>query len=147
MNIFSLFYNGKKLYKSVAADLCEKYDLTLMEFHVIMFLANNPECDTASQIVEKRNITKSHVSISVNSLQKKGLISCKNKGEHNRCISLKVTEKAEPIIRDGRAAQESYREILYKDFTEEEISCLNDYLKRMNNNVIEFNKKANISDK
>ena len=39
-----------------------------MEFNILLFLANNPEFDTAARITKKRAFTKSHVSMSVRSL-------------------------------------------------------------------------------
>ena len=34
--------------------VCEMYDLTLIEAKILVFLKNNPSCDTAADIVEYR---------------------------------------------------------------------------------------------
>ena len=73
--------------------ICEKYELTYMEFTVLMFLANNPQYDTATQIVRYRHLAKSHVSVSIRSLQERGLILGEHKGGNHRTIHLSVAGK------------------------------------------------------
>ena len=51
------FFLGKDLYQQTVMPVCKKYDLTYMEYTVLMFLFNNPGCDTATQIVRARNLT------------------------------------------------------------------------------------------
>ena len=56
--------DSAKLYQDTVLPVCKKYGLTYMEFGVLMFLYNNPQYNTAAQIVSMRHIPKSHVSIS-----------------------------------------------------------------------------------
>ena len=49
-------------YRTCTKEVCQNYDLTQMEFDILMFLANNPQFDTAAEIVRIRKLTKSHVS-------------------------------------------------------------------------------------
>ena len=42
--------------------LLEEMDLTMREVHVLLFLANNPDYDTARDITVLRGISKSQVS-------------------------------------------------------------------------------------
>ena len=50
-DILSMRHKGFRVYQ----DLCS----------ILLFLANNPEYDTASEIVRVRQLTKSHVSASI----------------------------------------------------------------------------------
>ena len=63
------FWEDQKIvtsfYSQCVKPVCEKYGLTRMEFDILMFLSNNPEYNTASDIVRIRLLTKSHVSISL----------------------------------------------------------------------------------
>ena len=61
-------YAIKKAYDGLWDKIQETYALTRVEIDVLSFLANNPDCDTASCIVEYRKIAKSHVSGAVESL-------------------------------------------------------------------------------
>lgn len=56
------------LYGKMLAPVCERYGLTYMELTILLFLANNPRYDTATEIVKFRHLTKSHVSLTVRSL-------------------------------------------------------------------------------
>lgn len=63
------------LYANLLEPVCRTHHLTRMELDVLLFLANNPALDTATDIVEKRRLTKSHVSLAVNALVHKGYLS------------------------------------------------------------------------
>ena len=74
MTTIEFLSDSAKLYQDTVLPVCKKYGLTYMEFGVLMFLYNNPQYNTAAQIVSMRHIPKSHVSISVKSLMEKGLL-------------------------------------------------------------------------
>lgn len=61
-------------YEKVTGSVCEKYQLTHMEYDILMFLHNNPQHNTAAEIVKVRKSTKSHVSSSLKNLESRGLI-------------------------------------------------------------------------
>ena len=64
----------EKLYSALFSPLLERCGLTQLEADILMFLANNPEYDTARDIVEKRRLAKSHVSVGVDALAERGLL-------------------------------------------------------------------------
>lgn len=76
-----------------------------MEFNILLFLANNPEFDTAAQIIKKRAFTKSHVSMSVRSLEERGLLTGEYYGTDRRTIHLKLTDAAAPMVSDGKTSR------------------------------------------
>lgn len=61
-------------YALLAKSVCKKYQLTQMEYDILMFLHNNPQHKTAADMVRIRKSTKSHVSASLQTLERKGLI-------------------------------------------------------------------------
>ena len=89
-NIFQHYAAGESLYTKTVSPVCEKYGLTYMEFTVLMFLANNPQFDTAAEVVKYRHLTKSHVSMSVRSLQGRGLIRGEYREPNRRTIHLSI---------------------------------------------------------
>ena len=54
-----------KFYAYQFAPFLERTGLSMREVHVLLFLANNPECDTARDVSEYRGISKSQVSQAV----------------------------------------------------------------------------------
>lgn len=51
-----------KLHESMLKEICETYQLTMIEANIISFLYNNPGRDTARDIVELRMLSKGNVS-------------------------------------------------------------------------------------
>lgn len=45
-------------YESLTSSICDKYDLTQMEYDILMFLHGNPEFNTAADIVKNSQINK-----------------------------------------------------------------------------------------
>ena len=64
----------KRCYAHEMAGVLSRWQLTGMELDVLLFLGNNPDCDTASDMVQLRQLTKSHVSKAVEHLTALGLI-------------------------------------------------------------------------
>ena len=60
-HLLESIFMSRELYQTIMAPVCEKYGLTATELIVLMFLANNPDCDTASDIVARRRLKKSAV--------------------------------------------------------------------------------------
>ena len=56
-------------YELLSSRICDQYGLTQMEYDILMFLHNNPQHNTAAEIVKIRKSTKSHVSTSLKKLK------------------------------------------------------------------------------
>ena len=97
MKFVDFMTDSRDFYTGLIDPVCKKYGLTQMEFNILLFLANNPECDTAAQIIKKRAFTKSHVSMSVRSLEERGLLTGEYYGTDRRTIHLKLTDAAAPM--------------------------------------------------
>lgn len=145
MKEIDYFDSYRDLYQDIIRDVCKKYSLTSMEFHVLMFLANNPEYDTAAQIVEKRNLTKSHVSMSIRSLEERQLISCMRDPDNRRIIHLKLLGSAQEIIENGKEAQKYFHRICYQGFDEADMQAMQCFAERVQVNIDNY-RKGRIND-
>ena len=58
-------------YELLSGEVCDRYGLTQIEYDILMFLHNNPQHNTAAEIVKIRKSTKSHVSTSLKALENK----------------------------------------------------------------------------
>ena len=110
----------KRCYAHEMAGVLSRWQLTGMELDVLLFLGNNPDCDTASDMVQLRQLTKSHVSKAVERLTALGLVLQQRDEMNRRRIHLKLTEAAEPILRDGREAQKRFVEVLTRGLNDED---------------------------
>lgn len=124
-----------KLYSSLFDALLEKYQLTQLEIDILLFLANNPPFDTARDVVEKRHLAKSHVSAGVESLASRGLLERARMDGNRKTIHLRLTERAVPIIEEGRAVQARYGQLLLDGFSDQEKEMLFRFLERVGENV------------
>lgn len=141
-NLLENVFMSNELYQTILKPVCDKYKMTYTEMVVLLFLANNPEHDTARDIVERRRLTKSSVSVSVRSLQEKGFVLGEFTGGNHRSIHLRLCEPSKEIIKEGKIAQESFLTILTNGFSEEEKGRLKNYFKRVTANIDDYNRKA-----
>lgn len=108
------------LYERVTKPVCEKYGLTQMEYDIVMFLHNNPQYETASDVVKVRKLTKSHVSAAIKLLENKGYLSKHRTDKNKKNIVLTLTDTAKNFIADGEKAQTSFGKIILSGFSESE---------------------------
>ena len=133
--IFEHFWDGKELYERTVMPVCRKFNLTYMEFTVLMFLKNNPQYDTAAQIVKVRQLTKSHVSMSLKSLQERGFVEGVYHPGNNKTLHLRLTAAAEAAVEAGLAAQAEFGARLVRGFTKEEVAQLQYLTERIHENM------------
>ena len=133
--IFEHFLDGKALYEQIVTPVCRAFDLTYMEFTVLMFLHNNPQYDTAAQIVKVRQLTKSHVSLSLRSLQERGLVEGVYHPGNLKTVHLQLTKASEPIVAAGVTAQADFGARLVRGFTAEEVNQLQTLMERVHSNM------------
>lgn len=110
----------KKLYTISLEPICKQYNLTRMELDILLFLANNPQYDSAKDIIERRKLTKSHVSTSIKSLVKKNYLKLTYLPNNKKTVHLKLLNTTNEIIEAGQLAQKNFFEIILKDLTKDE---------------------------
>ena len=90
-------------YELLSGEVCDRYELTQMEYDILMFLHNNPQHNTAADIVKIRKSTKSHVSTSLKNLENKGLverIQSKDNKKHIEIVLSGLTEEEKHMCID-----------------------------------------------
>lgn len=137
MSVFDFIAGEKELYERCMKPVSQAYSMTAMELSVLLFLANNPEYDTATDIVEKRHLTKSHVSISVRSLEERGFLKKEYRNGDHRTVHLVLLPDCEEAVRDGKKAQAEFLDLLLKGFTKEQFEDFQNYIQKMSLNVSE----------
>mgnify|MGYP002516057057 FL=1 len=95
-------------YTALCRPLCQRLHLPQTAFDILMFLANNPGYQTASDVVEVRKLKANLVSVNVDRLVQEGYLTREADPADRRRTLLRCTEKAQPIIEQGRAVQEEF---------------------------------------
>lgn len=132
---FDTMSRAQKGYARLMEPVCKKWDLTRNELDVILFLANNPDYDRAVDIVNSRGLSKSHVSLSVGSLEKRGLLYRQDDPFDRRTVHLKMTESAVPIVTDGQKAQQQFWECLHRGVSGEQLEMMADFTRKVSENI------------
>lgn len=137
-----LIGRARKSYSHALEPVCRKWDLTHNALDIVLFLYNNPEYDRAADIVSRRGIAKSHVSLSVMGLERRGLLTRCLCGEDRRTAHLKLTQDAATIAREGREAQERFFAALYQGISETELEQWRHMMEKMRANMEQIERDA-----
>lgn len=127
----------KRLYEGMMKTVCERYGLTQTEGAVISFLYNNKGKDTAADIAEFRQLPKSNISIAVESLIQKSLLSRRQDPDDRRKIHLSLTPAAGAVTTEIDAVCRQFKEQLFKGFTEAEINEFIRFNEQISENIKE----------
>ena len=121
-------------YELLSGEVCDRYGLTQMEYDILMFLHNNPQYNTAAEIVKIRKSTKSHVSTSLKNLESKGLVERIQSKDNKKHIEIALLDQAEIIIEAGLNTQKEFAHNVLRGLTEEETRlCIRVFDKICNN--------------
>lgn len=83
----------------------EQWDLSMREVHVLLFLINNPELDTARDVVIYRGLSKSQVSQAVEILCRRGILTRSADTQDRRVVHLAITEQGMPLAKEAQRQQ------------------------------------------
>ena len=134
-NYFDTMAKAQKGYGRLMDPICKKWDLTRNELDVLLFLANNPDFDRAVDIVNNRGMSKSHVSLSITNLERKGLLERLDDPDDRRTVHLRLLPQAEQITTAGQMAQRRFFSYLHQGVTQEQIDLMIDFARKVNDNI------------
>ena len=100
-------------YTAICKPLCQTLKLPQTAFDILLFLANNSAYQTAADIVEVRKIKANLVSVNVDKLVRDGYLTREPMPGDRRKTRLLCTEKAQPIILQGRQLQSAFLQRLF----------------------------------
>ena len=132
---FETMLRARKGYSRVMDPICSQWDLTRNELDVLLFLFNNPEYDRASDVATRRGMAKSHVSLSVSTLEAKGLLRRWADPEDRRTVHLELVGEAGDIARQGRQAQNEFFGRIYAGLTCDELAAWIRIVEKVSHNI------------
>lgn len=125
-------------YSAVCKPLCRQLELPQTALDILMFLGNNPDYKTASEIVEIRHIKANLVSVNVDRLVREGYLTRRGVEGDRRKTELLCTEKAQPIIARGRQLQNAFSERLFAGMDEEARRAFSEAMHLIEHNLNEL---------
>lgn len=135
--LLTIMHGFDKYYSRKINEVAQRYGMTKVEMDVLLFLYNNPEYDTARDIVEVRHIAKSYVSKAVELLMRKGYLAVEEDKKDRRMAHLRLLPEASGVIKDGRAAQDRVGAAVRRGISEPEFETFEKVIKQMYSNTKE----------
>ena len=140
-----MFNNANKFieaYHTVLQPLCRETGLPPMAVDILMFLANNPENDTAMDICRCRGLKPGIVSVYIERLAAEGLLLRQSVPGDRRKTRLVCTENAAPLVQKGRALQRAFAGRLLDGLSGTEIETFRRCLMMLGENIDEIRKNG-----
>ena len=134
-NYFDAMASARKSYTTLLDPICQEWKMTRNELDILLFLYNNPEYDRAADIVSHRGIAKSHVSLSVASLEEKGLLLRRFSEQDRRTAHLELQEQGRGIAAQAREKQMQYFSALYQGISREEFEIWRNIMQKVRDNI------------
>ena len=119
-----MFYNANKFrnaYQIAIQPLCEETGLPQTAVDILLFLANNPGCDTARDICRCRGLKPGLVSFHVDRLVGEGFLERRDIPGDRRKTGLVCTARAQGIIEEGRRLQKAFAARLLEGLNQEDL--------------------------
>ena len=109
----------------------------------IKITTDNPQYQTARDIVKIRNIKANLISINVEKLVKEGYLRREEIKGDRRKTKLIITEKAHPVIKEGQQLQQGFVDQLFDNTTQEDKKIFIHVMKNMDKNLDDILKGGN----
>lgn len=135
INYFDTLGQARKSYGKALEPLCKQWNLTRNELDVLLFLHNNPTFDRAADIVSHRGIAKSHVSLSVSMLERRGFLHRHFAANDRRTAHLGLTPEGLSIAQEGRAVQERFFRRVFTGISPEELTLWQTLIQKAQTNI------------
>ena len=111
----AMFANAARFsdaYHAALSPLCAETGLPPAAADILLFLANNPGCETAGAICRMRGLKPAIVSFHIDRLVSEGFLLRQSVPGDRRKTALVLTEKAESVVERGRGLQKAFADRL-----------------------------------
>ena len=121
----AMFANAARFadaYHAALSPLCAETGLPPAAADILLFLANNPGCETAGAICRMRGLKPAIVSFHIDRLVSEGFLLRQSVPRDRRKTALVLTEKAESVVERGRGLQKAFADRLIDGLSEEDLA-------------------------
>lgn len=140
--IFNAANRFIEAYHAALQPICKDTGLPPMAVDILMFVANNPDRNTAGDICRCRGLKTGIVSVHIDRLVNEGLLLRQAVPGDRRKTQLVCTEKAGSIIEKGRELQKSFAQKLLVGISDADVEVFHNCLTVLSNNIEEIRKSG-----
>ncbi len=125
----------RKLLEKELDCLQKEYDLCKIDMHILLYLFNAGDKNTARDIKNLKMFTKGHISQSLNRLHNRRYIEMVKDDKDKRCMHILLDRTADGIISRILEAYDRINKIVFQNITDEEMQVLKSVASKINNNI------------
>ena len=125
----------KKLLAKKSEPIMNEYDLRPVELDILVFLRKEKEVDTAKGIIERKHLSKAHISKSIENLRNGGFIQIVEDENDHRILHICLTEKSNEVINKMNRIYSKCKEIMQKGIDSDELAVVKKVIVKMNENI------------
>lgn len=137
----SMFRNSLEVYEYLCRPICEKSGIQQGELNILLFLANNPDKNTAMDIHKCGGMKQSMISTLVEKLVQVKLLERQPIPNDRRKVKLIYTKKAESIIKEGQAVQKKFMQYSLEGVAKEDLEAYSRVINIMEQNIFDCREK------
>ena len=143
MNASQFYALSRQLQNAYAAQmrpLCEETGMAQTAIDILLFLHNNPGCDTARDICTYRQLKPALVSLYVENLVQSGHLRRESVPEDRRKCRLLLTAQALPVVEKGLALQAAFTAQMFAGLSKEDLASGQRCLAAVTQNIQTINR-------
>lgn len=122
-------------HKSAIDQYVDETRLHKSQHRLLMSLAALGDPVSQKKLADYLNITPAAVAVTLKKLDKNGLVTKTISDEDNRFNNVTITEKGKKIVKESQKVFQNTDDVMFKDFTEEEILQLEGFMDRIQKNL------------
>ena len=122
-------------HKSAIDQYVDETRLHKSQHRLLMSLAALGDPVSQKKLADYLNITPAAVAVTLKKLEKNGLVTKTISNEDNRFNNVTITEKGKKIVKESQKVFQNTDDVMFKDFTEEEILQLEGFMDRIQKNL------------
>ena len=122
-------------------DICDRFDLTMTDIYILMFLENSDDKNAASKKIIETGSNKEEVNRSINNLVKRGYIKAWYPNDEIDNINLKLGDSSRYVVSLISENREDYLRVILEGFAQSDRDLVSDYMKRIVTNIYNNMKK------
>ncbi len=123
--------------KEFFTTLLQSENINFLEAEILLFLHNNTEANTLTEIINAKDFAKSHVSVAISHLEKKGYLSKNTTPKNKKTQILTLLPKSELLIKQLNNCVEEFQQKAFKGISETEIAQMDKILTKICSNLKE----------
>lgn len=125
----------KKLIARKVEPIMQEYDLRPVELDILVLLRNEKNVDTAKAIIERKHLSKAHISKSVENLRMGGFIQITEDENDHRILHISLTDKSNEVIHKVNGVYADCKEIMQRGIGADELVMVKKVILRINENI------------